>query len=205
MPNYLLVAQGVLQTSFPWSFRCYGTAAGTESAVEAAWHTALNSFFTNAGVLPLIPTSTIWTGDYVSTMDASWKQTTKTSQTANVAGTGVQALPPHTSICVTLRSSSATKYGRGRIYLPTMAAAAMAAGGSVLSASAIAALNTGLNAWLTGLRGTVTLVVLHRRGTKTGPGPLTTSNVVTADFGNEFTTQRRRADKFAITRTSLVV
>lgn len=203
MPNYLHVCQGVLETSFPWSFRVYSTSAATESAAETNWNSGISAMFSSSAFNALLPAGVNVTGTYTSTMDANWHQTTKTTATLAINGAATTALPPHVCEIITLRSALATRYGRARWYLPALATTALATGGYVLSATAVgdivAAWNAGQNVW----RGTLQFVVLHRRGTKGGISPLSSSNLITGDVPNTFATQRRRTDKFTVTRSAL--
>lgn len=205
MANYLHQAFGTIDSSFAWSVRMYSTSSESESGAETVWHNGFNTMWTTSAFLALFPTTVEWTGTYTSTMSTAWKQTTKTSTSASSAGTGTGALPFHTCEIVTWRSAQATKYGRGRWYLPCMAPAAVATAGYVLSTTAqgdiVTAVNAGLTTWLPSL----TFVLLHRRATLTGPGALTTDNIVAGDVPNTFAVQRRRADKFVPTRSDLTV
>lgn len=203
MANYLHVVQGVINTSFPWSIRIYSTSGATESVAQTNWNSGVSAMFNTAAFLAMIPVGTNVTGTYTSTMDANWKQTTKTSNTLAINGTGVQALPPHVCEVITFRSAKATKYGRARWYLPALAVTSLATAGTVLSATAVGnivtAWNTGQGQW----RGTLQFVVLHRRGAKSGVAALSTDNLISGDVPNTFATQRRRTDKFVPTRSAL--
>lgn len=203
MSNYLHWAGGLIADAFPWSFRIYSTAAASESAAETAWHTGVAAMFSSAGFNGLLPSTVELTETYTSTMNAAWKQTTKTVTNATIAGTGSTALPYHTCEVVTLRSAQATRYGRGRIYLPCLSTAALAAGGYYLSSTAVGDIVTAVNALLSSTAGTLQFVLLHRKGTKSGPGALTTDNIVSGDVPDGFDVQRRRADKRVPARTSL--
>lgn len=203
MPNYLHVAQGVLGGSFPWSIRIYSSSAATEAVAETNWNSGISAMFNTAAFFALLPVGTNVTGTYTSTMDANWKQTTKTSMTLAINGAATQSLPWHVCEVITFRTAKSTKYGRGRWYLPALAPTAMATAGGVLSATAVgdivSAWNTGQGQW----RGTLQFLVLHRRGTKGGLAPLTTDNIIAGDVPDGFDTQRRRADKRVPARSSL--
>jgi hypothetical protein len=64
---------------------------------------------------------------------------------------------------------------------------------------------TAVNALFTAVGTTLTFVILHRKGTLTGPGPLTTDPITTGDVSNQFRIQRRRGDKFVPTRSAITV
>lgn len=203
MANYLHVAGGVIEGSFPWSIRIYSTSGATESVAQTNWNSGISAMFNSAAFFAFLPVGTNVTFSYTSTMDANWKQTTKTSSVLAINGAAVTALPPHTCEIVTFRSAKATKYGRARWYLPALGTACLAAGGNVLSATAVGnivtAWNTGQGQW----RGTLQFVVLHRRGAKSGVPALSTDNLVSGDVPNTFAVQRRRTDKFVSTRQAL--
>lgn len=203
MPNYLHVVQGVIAGAFPWSMRIYSTSAATESVAQTNWNSGISAMFNTAAFFAMLPTGTNVTNSYTSTMDSNWKQTTKTSTTLAINGTATQALPYHVSEVITFRTAKATKYGRGRWYLPALATTALATAGGTLSATAVgnivSAWNTGQGQW----RGTLQFVLLHRRGTKGGVPALSTDNIITGDVPNGLDTQRRRADKFTPTRSAL--
>jgi hypothetical protein len=193
MPDYLLTAGGNIG-SFPWSFTMKATAPGTEGTVETAWA---------AGFASMLSTATELTFTSTSTADAAWKQTTKTETTHAISGTGTGALPYQMAAIVTWRTNQATKYGHGRWYIAGLAPAALATAGFLWSTTAtgdiVAAVNAALTAWGT----TFTPVVLHRKGTISGPGPLTTDPIIKGDVSNKPAVQRRRGDKVTVTRTAL--
>lgn len=203
MPNYLHVAGGVIGGAFPWSIRIYSTSAATESVAQTNWNSGISAMFNTAAFFAMLPTGTNVTYTYTSTMDASWKQTTKTLTTNAINGAATQGLPYHVSEVITFRTAKATKYGRGRWYLPALSPTSMATAGGVLSATAQgniqSAWNSGQGQW----RGTLQFVILHRRGTKSGVPALSTDNIISGDVPNGYDTQRRRADKFVPSRIAL--
>lgn len=203
MANYLHVAGGVINSSFPWSIRIYSTSGATESVAQTNWNAGISAMFNTAAFFAQIPVGTNVTFSYTSTMDANWKQTTKTQTALAINGTAAVALPPHVCEIITFRSAKATKYGRARWYLPALGTAALATAGNVLSATAVGnivqAWNVGQGTW----RGTLQFVVLHRRGAKSGIPALSTDNLISGDVPNTFATQRRRTDKFVPTRSAL--
>ena len=203
MANYLCVAGGTLGSSFPWSFRSYVQSAGSESAVQAAWNSGIDAMFTSTGFAALLPTDVEATYTYTSTMNANWKQTTKTQNDISLAGSASTSLPYHVSEVVTWRTAQATKYGHGRWFLPPLAVTALASGGFYLSNAAVVDIVTAVNAAITAWGSEVNLLILHRNGTKSGPGALTTDPVIGGDVPDGLDTQRRRADKRVPARTAL--
>jgi len=203
MANYECVAGGTLADSFPWSFRMYMTSADSESAAQSAWSSSINAMFTYSAFEALLPSETNCSYTYTSTMSADWKQTTKTQTDEDLVGTGTQSMPYHVCETVTWRTAQATKYGHGRWYLPALCTTALATDGYYLSSTAVGDIVAAVNAAITAWSGVLTPVILHRNGTRSGPGPLTTDNVISGDVPDGLTTQRRRADKRVPTRTSL--
>lgn len=203
MPNYLCEAGGILSGGFPWSIRMYMVSSDTESTAETTWHASITDMWGSTGLNALIPSATELTYTYTSTMSAAWKQTTKTQTNATLAGGGTGAMPYHVAEVVTWRSAQATKYGRGRWYLPGLIPGALAAGGYFLSTTATGDIVTAVNAAITAWGSTLQPVILHRKATKSGPGALTTDNIIAGDIPDQLAVQRRRADKRVPIRTSL--
>lgn len=202
MADYLLTAGGNIG-AFPWSFGMKATAPGAEGAVETAWAAGIAAMFNSAGFKAIVSADTELTFTSTSTADAAWKQTTKTETTHAISGTGTGALPYQVSAIVTWRTNQATKYGHGRWYLPTFAPAALDATGFVFSAAAQGDIVTAVNAALTAWGTTFQPVVLHRKGTISGPGPLTTDPIIKGDVSNKPAVQRRRGDKYTVVRSDL--
>lgn len=203
MPNYLLVASGQIGSSFPWSLRMYASSSGSEAAVETTWSSGIAAMFNSTGFNAILPNSVNVNSTYTSTMDSNWKQTTKTSTSASLTGTATVSLPWHTCEVVTWRTALATRYGRGRWYLPCLSTSAMSAPGGKLTSAAQTDIVTAVNALLAITVGSIQFLILHRRGTKGGLAPLSTTPIVAGDVPDGFDVQRRRADKYVPARTSL--
>lgn len=203
MPNYLHRAGGTLQGGFPWSIGMVSVSSATESAAQTNWDSGVTAMFNSASFHALLPTGTILTFTSTSTASAAFKQTTKTVNTHSIAGTGTQGLPFQASEVVTWRTAQATKWGRGRWYLPTIGVGALDTNGFVLSATALANIVTAVNAGLAIWVGTLNFQILHRKNTLSGPTALTLTPIATGDVSNKLVIQRRRADKFTPTRATL--
>jgi hypothetical protein len=203
MPNYLHKAGGVLSGGFPWSINMISVSSATESAAQTNWDSGFTALWNFAAFLALLPTGTTLTYTSTSTASAAFTQTTKTQSTHNISGTATAGLPFQAAEVVTWRTAQATKWGRGRWYLPTIGVTALATGGFVLSATALTdiqgAVNAGLAVWV----GTLNFQVLHRHNTLTGPLANTLTPIVSGDVSNKLVIQRRRADKFVPTRAAL--
>lgn len=204
MPSYRHTASGLLDGSYPWSFGWYSNATITESAAEANWASGVGAMWGNASFASMFSTGVTCNLTKTSTLDANWHQVTATQTTHAFAGTATQSLPYHTAVVVTFATGGANKSSHGRWYLPPPASAALATAGFHLSTTAVTDLVAGVNALLTACIGTLTPVLLHRRGNKSGTiTPLSFSNFNGGSIGDGFDVQSRRADKRVETRTNL--
>lgn len=203
MPNYLHKAGGTLEGGFPWSFGSVSTSSGAEAAAEAAWTAGINAMFTTASFTALLPTGTVLTYTSTSTATSDFKQTTKTQTDYNQAGTAAEGLPFQVAEVVTWRTASATKWGRGRWYLPPVAPGALDTAGFVLSSAAVTAIVDAVNNAITAWGTTIQLQILHRLATLSGPGADTLTPVTGGDVADKLVIQRRRGDKYVPNRTAL--
>lgn len=203
MPNYLHSAGGTLEGGFPWSITMTSTSTESESAAQTTWDDGVVAMWGNAAFNALMPIGTVLTYTETSTANASFKQTTKTTTTHNTPGTATVGLPFQVAEVVTWRTAQATKWGRGRWFLPTIGSAALATSGFVLSTTAqddiVAAVNAGLAVWVASLN----FQILHRKNTLTGPTANTLTPISGGDVSNKLVIQRRRADKYVPTRVAL--
>lgn len=203
MPNYLHQAGGTLEGGFPWSINMVSSSTATETTAESTWATGIVNMFSLAGFRALVPAGTILTFTSTSTANASFKQTTKTTTTHSIAGTGGAGLPYQVGEVVTWRSDQATKWGRGRWYLPPMTAAALDTAGFVLAAASVTEIVDAVNLFLAAAVGTLNLQILHRHDTLHGPLANTLTPIATGDVSDKLVIQRRRGDKYVPTRSAL--
>lgn len=114
--------------------------------------------------------------------------------------TGVAAgemLPFQCATVITLITASATRHGRGRFYLPPLAASVL--DGGRISAASLAVLDTAWTAFFDSLNtDTVTPVVRNRTGHISTP-------VTAARVGDVIDTQRRRRNKLVETELTIAV
>lgn len=203
MPNYLHQAGGTLQGGFPWSVGMVSVSSDSESAAQSVWDSGFTTMWGTAAFNALMPAGTVLTFTSTSTASTAFKQTTITKNTHSTAGTATAGLPYQVGEVVTWRTSQATKWGRGRWYLPPISPTALATTGFVLSATAqgdiVAAVNAGLAIWVAALN----FQVLHRKATLSGPAALTLTPIFSGDVSNKLVIQRRRGDKFVPTRSAL--
>lgn len=198
MTIYLCTAQGLLNNSFPWSFRSYVVSGLSEASAATAFDNGIKAAWNNAGLNALIPASTKLSQTITATLDSSFHQISETVVADNLVGTGVQALPYECAHVITWRTGFAQKMAHGRWFFPGLAVTALATNGYVLSAATQTTMQTALNAYLTSIRGSLTMVIRHR---KLG----TTENVTKGDIPDVINVQRRRADKRVPTRVTLTV
>jgi hypothetical protein len=203
MPNYLHKAGGTLSGGFPWSIGMISTSSATESAAQTAWDAGIVAMWGLSAFNTLMPSGTVLTFTSTSTASAAFKQTTKTTTTHATAGAAAQGMPFQTAMVVTWRTASATKWGRGRWYVPALGTGALATAGYVLSTTAVTDFVNAVNAGLTSWVGTLSFQILHRHNTLSGPAALTLTPIVSGDVANKLVIQRRRADKFVPTRADL--
>lgn len=198
MANYLVEAHGLLADAFPWSFRMYMVSSSGESAVETNWHASVKAMWDESTLIAFIPASTHFTGTSSSTLDSSWKQTTKTSTDEDIVGTGGNALPFSSGLLLTWRTALASKKGHGRSYFPGLDTASLNTDGYFYSAAAVAAAKLGAQAMTGSWGGVLTPVLLHRK-------TLTTDNIISGDIPDNVVVQTRRADKRVPIRSTFTV
>lgn len=207
MAYYLAQASGLLNTSFPWSINFVLSATASEATVSSVFDPAIRGVFTDTTFKTYIPTTVEITETSVSTASATFRQTTKTIVASTTAGdSGSIALPYHTCEILTLRTSYATKWGRGRLYFPPLAINALAADGFSILAAAQTAMQGAWNGYFTAVGATFQHVILHKKATAGGGrAAFTTDTVAKADIPSTFAVQRRRADKLVPSRLSVSV
>ena len=206
MPNYLHTASGTLASSFSWSITAKSVSPGTEAATETAWAAGWAACFGLTAFKAEYAANVELTETSTSTATAMWKQSTITRTTHALPGTATQSLPYQTGFVVSLRTALATKFGRGRWFMPPTAVTSLDTGGFILSAAAAANLVLGLNAAFAAWAGSVNLVILHRLAPiGGGVAALSTTPVIGADLANTLVIQKRRADKSAIIRSEITV
>lgn len=203
MPNYLHKAGGTLEGGFPWSIGMVSTSSDSESAAHTVWDNGVVAMWNTAAFNALMAAGTTLTFTETSTANASFKQTTKTTTGHSTPGTATAGLPFQVAEVVTWRTAQATKWGRGRWYLPTIGTTALATTGFVLSTTAVSDIVTAVNAGLTVWVAALNFQILHRKNTLTGPLANTLTPIASGDVSNKLVIQRRRADKFVPTRSNL--
>lgn len=205
MTFFLHKAAGVQSTGGFWSFGITTQGSISEAAAETAWGGAIAAFFGTSGIAALFSTGTTLTLTSTSTASATFRQTTKTTTTHAVSGTAAGAmLPEYCSIVASLYSAEATRYGRGRWFLPSPAAAILAADTSGhLNAADVTTLADGLTTLFTSLSTAgITPVLVTRKATVSGAAQYSTRAVTSGSIPNQLQVQNRRGDKIIPSRTS---
>jgi hypothetical protein len=206
MTNYRAVAGGLLGGSLPWSFRMGLQSSSTESTVADNWNVAIVALWNTAtnGLQNFMSSDVTLTNTSVSTLNATFHQTTKTTVNTSlpIAGTDANAsLPWNIAEVVTLRTGFATKSGHGRIFLPPFAEDQIAA--HVIKAATITSMITVFNAFFASLTGAGHVpYVYNARTLKDGTLPFTLHPCTTYDISNKPAQQRRRVSKVVPTRTT---
>lgn len=127
-----------------------------------------------------------------------------------IAGTGVApAAPQNTCILVTLRTSNASKSGRGRQYYPAPVAGDLTPAGGLVAAAAVA-IDAAYGAMATSINTNGSFIVLHGGFTGRVNGvpqyvPLTSDAVTSTQVSEVLATQRRRTNKVTPTRTTFIL
>lgn len=205
MTNYLCKAGGLLNGSQPWSMRWVMFSNLTEGATQTQFDAAMLALWQQAAFTLYIPALTTLTYTQTSTASATFKQTTVTKATHNIAGTSAsKSLPYHVALVWTHRTAVATRWGRGRVYLPPLATnAADTTNGYIILPAAVTALAAACVAFETALGPSVIRQVLHRKGSLDGTrGPNSLDAVTGTDVPNIFVTQKRRGSKVVPVRTA---
>lgn len=207
MAYYRAQVAGLLATSFPWTMNFILSATASEATVSSVFDPAIRGVFTDVTFKAYIPTTVEITDTSVSTASATFKQTTKTTVSSTTAGDSSDiALPYHTCEILTLRTSYATKWGRGRVYFPPLAVNALDTDGFSILAAAQTAMQGAWNGYFTAVGATFQHVILHPKATAGGArAAYTTDTVAAADIPSTFAVQRRRADKLVPSRLSVTV
>lgn len=188
------------QQAGSWSFTLHTEGALSVADANAAWVTALTAGWVGApGVEDVFENSTIMdTASTVGINPATDLQTTRVTATVSHAGsiTGNQ-LPFQVAVVISLLADSATRHGRGRLYLPAPDVSMCTNG--ALSATCLTNLDTGMTALFDSLNTSVLTPVIRNRTAHTS------LNVASARVGSIFDTQRRRRNKLTETYTAITV
>nr|CRY97162.1 hypothetical protein [uncultured prokaryote] len=171
-----------------WSFTLHSEGNLSAGDANAALSSAITSAY-GAGFSTITAPDVVTTLASTATIDpATDGQLTRVEAVLSLAGAATEEmLPFQCATCITLVTAVANRHGRGRFYLPPLAAIVLDAGR--LSASAVSNLDTAFTAFFDDLT-TAGLepVVRNRTGHVSTP-------VTEARVGDVIDTQRRRRNK----------
>lgn len=175
-------------------------SSGTLAAVHATFAGAATTFW-NALKVYLPPQTSL---DNIVTTElnpANGKNVSALVNAVGIVGTGVApAVPQQTCILVSLRTSNASKAGRGRQYFPSPVVGALDPLGTISTVSS-AAIDTAYTAMMTTINGSGQLVIQHGGFTHRDPAgvpqytPLSSDPVTVVQVYRTLATQRRRLNK----------
>lgn len=199
MTNFLHKANGTFADGGFWSFGMSTSGAITEAAAETAWHAAVKAFFNDVNVTTYYSTGFHFASSSTSTASATFHQTTKTTTTESVAGTSTgNQLPTVLGLVVSMYTGNATRYGRGRVFLPAPTTTVLdtAPQDGMITATVGGHIGT---AWAT-LRSSLATAGLDpflytRRATRSGVPAFTQANITSAHVQGKLHVQKRRSDK----------
>jgi len=195
MALYRFVASGTTPgETFSFTMHAEGSlstgdaATAFADALTAAWAAGMDDVTTADVDLTLASAATI--------DPATDGQITRVEVVLALTGVGAgEMLPFQCATVVSLLTASATRHGRGRFYLPPLAALVL--DGGRISAASLAVLDTAWTAFFASLNtDNVTPVVRNRTGH-------VSTTVTSARIGDVIDTQRRRRNK--LTETQVVV
>jgi len=197
MALYRFVASGTTPgETFSFTMHAEGTlstgdaATAFADALTAAWGAGMDDVTTADVDLTLASAATI--------DPATDGQITRVEVVLALTGVGAgEMLPFQCATVVSLLTASATRHGRGRFYLPPLAALVL--DGGRISAASLAVLDTAWTAFFSSLNGdNITPVVRNRTGH-------VSTTVTSARIGDVIDTQRRRRNKLTETYTVVAV
>lgn len=171
-----------------WSCTLYTTGSGTLAAAQTTWTTAIGDFWT--GQLDGVVTADVEvTEASTASIDtATGKQLSRLLDDVSHPGVATgEMLPFQCATSISWRTAVATRAGRGRIYLPPLAASTLATGR--LSSAAATTIATAAGQLVSALDGGGLALILFGRETHTQ------TPVTGGDVGDVIDTQRRRRNK----------
>lgn len=178
-----------------WSFSLHTTGEISLAAAQTSWSDSTGAAWTGAldGVMaPDVVMTEVSTAELDPTTGG---QTTRVIGDVSRPGVAVESmLPFQCAPAVSFRTAFATRWGRGRLYLPPPSAGVLSAGR--LSTSAQATILSAMETLFAGLQGDgLTPVIWSRTRLETTP-------IVSIDVGDVIDTQRRRRGSLVEERTS---
>lgn len=183
-----------------WSFTLHTEGSLSVGDANAAWVTALAAGWAGTNKLEDIYASdtVMDTASTAGINPATDGQTTRVTATVNHPGTITgNPMPFQVAVVVSLLTDTATRHGRGRLYLPAPDVSMCVDG--ELSSTALTNIDTGMEALFDSLNTSVLTPIVRNRTAHSS------INVTSARVGSVFDTQRRRRNKIAETYTAITV
>lgn len=194
MALYRHVASGTYPGE-SWSFTLHTLGSASLATAQSDWSDAIGALWTGALDAKIYTDVELTEVSTASLDTATGKQISRLSDDVALPGVATGAsLPAQCALCVSWRSDTATRAGRGRLYLPPLAVSVMSAGRA--SAGTVTAVVAAVKAMTDVLVGDALTPVLYSRSAHT------TTAITKFDVGNVIDTQRRRRDKLIEVRTS---
>lgn len=178
-----------------WSFSLHTTGEISLAAAQTSWSDSTGAAWTD-GLDGVMPPDVVMTEVSTAELDSSTGgQLTRVIDDVSRPGVDVGAmLPFQCAPAVSFRTAFATRWGRGRLYLPPPAASVLSAGR--LSESAQSVILTAFSALFDGLQADGLTPVIWSRTR------LTSTPIVSIDVGDVIDTQRRRRGSLVEERSS---
>lgn len=205
MTHFRLVAKGALPAGDIWmtGFQVDADAGQDAASTLASWLTAWALFWNGTGAgtdYKSLCKTTVTTFEQSSTeVGADGKNITQAVATVSLAGTATDdSMPQETCPVLTLRTSLASKAGRGRLYLPPLSETSNGGSGELASGvqTQIATAGQALVQSLNGA--SMSVGVFHRFTNSFSP-------VIAVDVANLFRVQRRRQKSVSVARIRMTV
>ena len=184
-----------------WSFGLYTEGSLSTPAAQNAWLDGLTQFW-SVDLAARISTDVSMTDASVATIDeATGRQLTRVEgQVAHVGTNAGASLPYQVASVISLRTTLATRAGRGRMYAPPLAVTETEA--SRLTTAAQADLADSAAALMGSLTSAGLVPVIYHRNGSSGVPAGSTTPIESLDVGDVLDTQRRRRNKLIETRVS---
>jgi len=179
-----------------WSCTLYTTGSGTLASAQTGWSNAVNSFWTDS--LDSIVTADVAVTEVsTATIDpTTGKQLSRLLDDVSLPGVATgQMLPFQCATSISWRSALATRAGRGRMYLPPLAASTLATGR--ISSGAATTISDSAALLVSSLDSDGLALILFGRTSHT------VTPITGGDVGNVIDTQRRRRNKLIEVRTAI--
>jgi hypothetical protein len=172
-----------------WISTLHSSSAGSLTTAHNAWIQCVTDMFNNVLKTTWTPATEITDLETVSLDPATGHQVSKVSSGVNLQGTEAlgQALPPRDCQVISKKTTTPTKAGRGRMFLPGPSTTHLATDGLLLGAHATSLASTIAQAW--SQMATITQPVIYHHATRSA------TNIIGVAVGQVLGTQSRRTNR----------